>query len=141
MYPPVPVGPPRRIPPGGQSILGQYIPGGTRVCIRHYNTYHWPGNFHNPDEFVPERWLPKPPVEYANDKRDCVQPFNYGPRNCLGQNMAKHEMRLLYSKILWRFDLEEPKEAPHDNWLDQKVYALWEKKPLMCRLIPRDVSR
>lgn len=88
---------------------------------------------------MPERWLADSPTEYADDRLDSVQPFNYGPRNCLGQNMAKHEMRLLYSKILWHFDLEVAKEAPHDDWLNQKVYALWEKKPLMCRLTPRDV--
>ena len=140
MYPPVPVGPPRRIPPGGQTILGRYVPEGTIVCIRHYNTYHYPGNFHNPDAFAPERWMSNPPSEYVNDRRESMQAFNHGPRDCLGQNMARHEMRLLYSKILWRFDLEIAEEMPCENWLDQKVYALWEKKPLMCRGVPRNPS-
>lgn len=43
-------------------------------------------------------------------------------------------MRLLVSKVLIDFDLELC-DASRD-WIDQKTYILWQKKPLMCRAIP-----
>lgn len=46
--------------------------------------------------------------------------------------MAYHEMRLIMSKLLYTFDLQLCPES--NNWADQDVYKLWEKKPLMCTL-------
>ena len=62
-----------------------------RASIHHYTTYRWPENFRNPEKFAPERWMGDP--AYAGDQRKALQPFSYGPRNCLGQNMAMHEVR------------------------------------------------
>lgn len=45
--------------------------------------------------------------------------------------MAWHEMRLLLAKVLASFDLELCDKS--EDWTDQKVYILWQKKPLMCR--------
>lgn len=41
-------------------------------------------------------------------------------------------MRLLLSTVLLHFDLELCDESK--MWKDQKVYTLWEKHPLMCKL-------
>lgn len=49
-------------------------------------------------------------------------------------SMAWHEMRLLLAKVLYNLDLELCDESR--DWIDQKVYLLWQKKPLMCRTIP-----
>lgn len=46
--------------------------------------------------------------------------------------MAYHEIRLLAAKMLFNFDLELCEEGR--DWTEQKVFVLWEKKPLMCRL-------
>jgi hypothetical protein len=46
--------------------------------------------------------------------------------------MALHEMRLILAKILWHFDFELLPESK--GWAEsQRVFALWEKKPLMVR--------
>lgn len=58
-----------------------------------------------------------------------------GPRNCLGQNMAWHEMRLIIGNLLSKFDMELYEESR--GWIKGKTYALWEKTPLMVRLRPR----
>jgi hypothetical protein len=50
-------------------------------------------------------------------------------------SMAYHEMRLLFSKVLFNFDLTLNAECKA-NWRDQDVYILWKKKPLMCSLKP-----
>ncbi|KAK8034123.1 hypothetical protein PG993_009118 [Apiospora rasikravindrae] len=68
---------------------------------------------------------------YADDKRDAHQPFSIGPRNCIGMNLAWHEMRLIVAKLLYNFDLESHVGT---DWLDQNVYVIWDRKPLMCRL-------
>ena len=46
-------------------------------------------------------------------------------------------MRLLLASLILSFDIKLAVEAK--DWIDQKVYVLWEKKPLMCAL--RSVSK
>ncbi|KAI0414198.1 cytochrome P450 [Xylaria grammica] len=131
-YPPVPVGVPRIVPDPGRTIAGKWIAPETRVSVHHYATYHSPSNFRNPDAFVPERWLGDP--AYKNDRRELVQPFATGPRDCIGRNMAMHEMRLMLALVYFKFDLELCEESR--GWTQQRAFVLWEKKPLMCRLKP-----
>ena len=50
-------------------------------------------------------------------------------------SMAYVEMRMIMVKMLWNFDYELYDE--NDNWLDQKVYLVWKKEPLMVQLKPR----
>ncbi|KAK3302986.1 cytochrome P450, partial [Chaetomium strumarium] len=136
LYPPVPVGVPRVVPAEGRVLLDKFVGGGTRVSVHHYSTYRSPANFADPDAFAPERWLPTTTTDsrsrYADDRREALQAFGYGPRNCLGQNMALHEMRLVLARLFFRFDLELLDESR--DWTDQKAFVLWEKKPLLCRL-------
>ena len=86
-YPPVPTGFPRVVPGAGQEISGVYIPGGTAVYVSQHATNHSARNFTDPAAFAPERWLDgeERPAKYAQDKREVVQPFSFGPRNCLGK--------------------------------------------------------
>lgn len=43
-------------------------------------------------------------------------------------------MRLVFAKILFKFDLELVN--PDSNWLEQKVFTLWDKPELLIRLTP-----
>lgn len=87
-YPPVATGFPRVVPGQGQEISGHYISGGTTVYVSQYPANHSARNFVDPDAFVPERWLDERPSKYDDDKREVVQPFNIGPRNCLGKKFV-----------------------------------------------------
>ncbi|KAI1124054.1 cytochrome P450 [Nemania abortiva] len=136
VYPPVPSSLPRVVADGGNSILGRWVPAGTRVSVHQYSTYHSPANFKNPDEFVPERWLGDP--AYKDDNRSAHQPFSVGTRNCLGMNLAWHEMRLMLAKLVYEFDIGS--DAGLD-WRDQNVYVIWDRKPLVCHFknaVPRE---
>lgn len=100
-YPPVPTGFPRKVPAGGDTISGYWLPedvsvqspselrstrlqaAQTSVYVSQYATNHSERNFTEPDSFAPERWLDDP--KFANDKKTAAQPFSYGPRNCLGK--------------------------------------------------------
>ena len=46
-------------------------------------TFMSPTHFKNPREFHPERWLND--AKYETDHLDAVEPFSYGPQNCLGK--------------------------------------------------------
>lgn len=46
--------------------------------------------------------------------------------------MAYHEMRLILSKVLFNFDLELCTESK--DWIEQEIFTLWQKKPLMVKL-------
>jgi cytochrome P450 len=139
IYPPVPVTLPRVVPDTdshGEIIDGSsFVPAGTTVGINHFACYHHPANFSRPDSFLPERWLldrrELPP--FNTDNRACLQPFSFGPRNCLGKNLARAEMRLIMAKLLWRFDLELAESDT--NWCDgQRVFGFWNKPPLMVKI-------
>lgn len=132
MYPPVPSALPRKVPAGGATVCGEWLPEGTSIGVHHLATYRNEDYFRKPYEFHPERWLGDP--EFKDDKLDAMEPFSVGPRNCVGKNLAWHEMRLLLSTVMLYFDMELCKES--QAWNDQKVYLLWEKKPLMVNLTP-----
>jgi cytochrome P450 len=133
MYPPANSNHPRVLPPEGATICGRFIPGNTLVGIPHYGCFHSPENFKDPDEFIPERSLNED-GRYAHDKREAIQPFHVGPRNCIGRNLALIEMRLVLVHLLLEFDLELGPES--EAWSEQEVYSTWLKKPLMVRLRP-----
>ncbi|EAU30964.1 conserved hypothetical protein [Aspergillus terreus NIH2624] len=138
MYPPVPCALERRVLTP-IVIAGYNIPPGTVVSVHQSAAYCSPANFHRPQDYIPERWLPdaksNPSSPYFSDQRDVLQPFSVGPRNCIGKNLAYAEMRLILARVLWNFDLELCEESLH--WKDQKSYLLWDKPPLMCKLKQR----
>ena len=50
-------------------------------------------------------------------------------------SMAYVEMRMILASMLWNFDYKLCDKS--QNWLDQKVYLVWQKNPLMVQLKPR----
>lgn len=102
LYPPIPLSASRVAPEGGAIVCGQFVPGGvsnpdvllsmiliwshqTQASIAPGASFQSSLNFADPLEFVPERFLPNLPKRYANDKLHALQPFSFGPRNCLGK--------------------------------------------------------
>ncbi|KAJ4288376.1 hypothetical protein N0V90_011610 [Kalmusia sp. IMI 367209] len=83
LYPPVATGRPRVSPPAGSTICGQYVPPGYIVSAPHLAMYTSSSNFTEPLSFIPERWLGDP--KFEDDKRQALQPFHVGPRDCLGK--------------------------------------------------------
>ncbi|GME38957.1 putative cytochrome p450 protein [Neofusicoccum parvum] len=140
MYPPVPLGAFREVAQGGNEILGEYLPEKTRLAVIHWSAYYSPKNFKDPEAFLPERWMLDEPGfdEYhAYDKREVLQPFSYGPRNCLGKNLAYYEMRAILSRMLWNFDLELCPQS--SQWINQQSWIIWSKPELMVRFTPRKI--
>lgn len=151
LYPPSPNPHHRIVPPGGATVGGEYVPAGMSVSIPIYAASVSARNWARPREFAPERWMsasaaahgavPAPHADddddvaaaFAADKREASQPFSYGPRNCIGRNLAYAETKLIMAHLVWSFDLESATEG---DWMDQKVFMIWEKKPLYVKLHP-----
>ncbi|KAG5659484.1 hypothetical protein KAF25_002043 [Fusarium avenaceum] len=122
LYSPAVPGFPRRVPEGGASIDGEYVPGGTSVAVNHYAAYHSPLNFTRPQEFIPERFIDLD--AFPDDKREVLQPFSVGPRNCIGKSLAYAEGRLILGRALWHFDMRLSDNS--ERWMrDQKGYVTW----------------
>ncbi|KJZ79057.1 hypothetical protein HIM_01830 [Hirsutella minnesotensis 3608] len=141
MYPPL-AGPVSRLSPGG-FVDGKYVPAKTRVSIFPSATFRNPSNFIEPNTFLPQRWLPSTHELYeerfAGDNRSVFKPFSYGPRDCVGKNLAYSEMRLIISLFFLRFDLELPFDQ--SSWQDsQRVFVVWDRSPLYIKIRERKDS-
>ncbi len=89
-------------------------------------------NFKAPESFIPERWLPGD--EYADDRKVVFQPFAIGKRDCLGQNLGWVELRVMFARLLWNFDLEIPAGGKIIDWGKQEIFFNWDKQPLNVML-------
>ncbi|KAL9620663.1 MAG: hypothetical protein Q9160_004799 [Pyrenula sp. 1 TL-2023] len=124
---------PRITPAGGKVIFGKHLPEGIRVSVSAFAAAYSEANFEDPDEFIPERWLPENVATHPNMK--ASQPFGQGHRSCLGKGLATAEIHLLLANLIWHFDMAVVPED--ENWLDDcRVFLGWEKIPLRVQLKP-----
>ena len=99
IFPSIPTGLTRTVPKGGDSVAGEWIPGGTTVSVYSWAATHSASNFVEPETFVPERWLESRPERYNEDKKDASQPFSLGPRGCIGKHLSYMELRLILGQL------------------------------------------
>jgi cytochrome P450 len=135
---PIPWVLPRQVPPGGGTVCGVWLPGGTRVSIQAYAMSRDRQYWHLSESYLPERWLPEsqndPKSPFFGDKRQALQPFSVGPRSCMGQHLAWAEMRLILAKLFWNFDFAAPEDkAKWLRWEDLRTFLLVEKRPVHLR--------
>ncbi|QDS77051.1 hypothetical protein FKW77_006788 [Venturia effusa] len=121
IYVPVVINVPRIAKPGGNHSIA----------------YMSQANFRDPDSFLPERWLPEGKGHFDSDNKAVHQPFNTGPRSCLGMNLGLAEMRVITARLLWNFDfeLDDQERDGMGKWLKrQRTFFLREKGPLIVKL-------
>ncbi|KAH8202061.1 hypothetical protein TruAng_003816 [Truncatella angustata] len=134
VYPPVTSSLARAVPGKGSEIAGHFVAGGTYVEVQHWSMNHSKENWTEPWTFDPERFLHES-KEASENKLEALQPFNVGPRNCIGRNLAYAEMRLILARIIYDFDLKLADDSK--NWVErQKAYPLWDRIPLNVHLTP-----
>lgn len=96
-----------------------------------WTVFNSPLFWKDPLAFVPERWLPEESdfaAYHEYDNHMAWVPFGTGPRACIGQNVALHEMRSILSRFLYEFDLELSPESR--DWHDKKTAGIWSKPQL-----------
>ncbi|KAI9674935.1 MAG: hypothetical protein M1822_008997 [Bathelium mastoideum] len=113
----------RLFPPGscirqgapGVSLVGEdgtsYPTDNTLVWILHTAIHRAPEIWVEPDTFMPERWLVDPSHELY-PRKGAWRPFEWGPRNCIGQSLAMTELRISLAMIVRDFDFE----PGYDEW-------------------------
>lgn len=80
------------------------LPAGSIVGISAYSL-HRDQVFEDPESFIPERWMVMD-ARRLGRMRKCFFAFGSGARACLGQNLARSEMRHMIKSFVERFDAE-----------------------------------
>jgi cytochrome P450 len=80
------------------------IPKGSIVSLPQYVLFRM--GIQNPETFNPDRWYPDSPD--LEQLKISFLPFALGRRNCIGQNLATFEMKLILSTLFrsFRFELQ-----------------------------------
>lgn len=85
---------------GGVAYGEHHFPKGTVLSVPSFSIHHdadvWGPDV---DEFKPDRWLSLTPRQKV-----CFNPFSYGPRACVGQNVAHMELALIIGTAFHRYD-------------------------------------
>jgi cytochrome P450 len=83
----------KRVPPGGDTIHGKFIPEGTEIAYAAWDFYKDPAIFgEDADIFRPERWLEADPERLVLMQRTVDLIFGYGKYQCLGKPIALLEL-------------------------------------------------
>ncbi|CAI5663567.1 unnamed protein product [Oreochromis niloticus] len=109
LYPPVP-GISRKTTKTVTFCDGRTVPAGSVVGISVYGIHRNASVWENPNVFDPLRFLPE---NIAKRSPHAFVPFSAGPRNCIGQNFAMNEMKVVTALTLKRYQLiAEPTMKP-----------------------------
>jgi cytochrome P450 len=107
--------------------IGEYfVPAGTEIYISPYYIQRHPHLWTEPDVFNPDRFDPATP----NDTDPlALLPFSIGPRNCIGEHLARMEMEIhlvmIASRLrLHRLDSNEPAMAAGVNLLSAHDFMM-----------------
>ncbi len=84
------------------EIRGYCIPAGTPIALSQYVTHRHPAFWERPEAFEPERFTPE---RSAGRPHFAYFPFGGGPRQCIGNNFALMEARLVLATIARRYRL------------------------------------
>ncbi|KAI0265785.1 cytochrome P450 [Gloeopeniophorella convolvens] len=130
------IGSPRKLEKGkGAKVLGNLvIPEETQVFLHTYSMHRDPRNFHNPDAFLPERWL-NTGAPAGEHNTAAFIPFSYGPAICAGKYLALLEMRMVLCWMLRRFRFSKAPGVSYEEWEEcVKDWFVVHHEPLQVEL-------
>ena len=90
----------RDIDRDGCELNGYSLPRGTHCGISTFASSRHPDLVSDPMRFDPDRFA----EESTRPSAYVTFPFVIGPRNCIGQNFAKMEAKVVLTKFVQRFD-------------------------------------
>lgn len=82
----------------------QYPTEGTNLFVIHSGLQRHPTYWKDPESFIPERWL----VDHEDPlypPKGGWRPFEYGPRNCVGQTLVVQDIKTVLAMTLREFDI------------------------------------
>ncbi|KAK0741392.1 cytochrome P450 [Schizothecium vesticola] len=116
-----------RLAPVGTGLTAPVGPGGKTACVDGLVIYMCHNSVQrdrrvfgeNADDFVPERWLGDTDTSERTNDEDAGEkgksgipagawrPFERGPRNCVGQELANIEARVILAVTARRYDFDK----------------------------------
>lgn len=93
----------------------KYPTRGTFIWVIHQALHRNPTYWKRPDEFLPDRWLAattNPGDDDLHPLKGAYRPFELGPQNCIGQNLATLELRCALVLTAREFTIR----ASYDEW-------------------------
>ena len=99
--PPTSAGLPRRTPPEGAEIAGEWIAGNTSVSMPIYTAHHDASVFPEPGVYNPRRWMD--PSERKRMESSFI-PFSTGGRGCIGRNISYLEQTVVLASLVHRYE-------------------------------------
>jgi len=92
------------------SSTGQRFPTANVIVLGdHYGVHHNPSVWPEPEKFLPERWLVDE-TDPLYPPKNAWRPFERGPRNCIGMELAMTEIKIILALTLRTFDLVDAYE-------------------------------
>ncbi|KAK3101224.1 hypothetical protein FSP39_001916 [Pinctada imbricata] len=96
--------------------LGSYkVPRGTFVSVPVYAIHHDPSLWENPEEFIPERFLPENKKGHAQFQ---FIPFGSGPRNCIGMRLGLLEIKMAFVHVIRKFKFSHSEKTKIPDNID-----------------------
>ncbi|KAL4810657.1 cytochrome P450 [Aspergillus unguis] len=111
------------VPPGGDTLHGEFVPGGTQIGYSGWGVHRDPTVFGpDADLYRPERWLEAQGEQLAEMNRTGDLVFGFGKYACLGNHVALIEVAKAIAEIFLRYDLvlvdpSEPWQSVNRNGL------------------------
>ncbi|GAA5992291.1 hypothetical protein JCM11641_001164 [Rhodosporidiobolus odoratus] len=109
------------------TVLGEVFPAGTILSVPSYSIHRLKSIWgKDADEYRPERWLKS--EEKYRELEKALNVFSYGPRSCVGRNVAMMELFCFMSSLILRYDfrLADP------NMKELNVVEGFLRKPTGC---------
>lgn len=114
--------------------IGDFVlPKDTEIGMQNYVHHRDPKVFPQPDEFLPNRWLHN---NSNGEMNDAFTPFSLGPRNCIGQNLARVELLLATSRIFrnLKIKLADTKSSEDDMEMKDVFIILPKGQKLLVKV-------
>lgn len=88
------------VPDGGDTLAGQFVPGGTNIAVNPWALMrHVPTFGPDVEAFRPDRWLEATPDEYVNMQRNAELVFGHGRFMCAGKTVAFMELNKIIVEV------------------------------------------
>eukprot|EP00127_Corallochytrium_limacisporum_P004790 Clim_evm5s177 gene=Clim_evmTU5s177 len=90
------------------EIQGKTVPKHFNAVINIYSLHRHPKYWDDPETFNPDRWLEKDFVP----RPGSFLPFGSGPQGCIGERLARTEMKSCLARLVREFDFELATDDP-----------------------------
>ena len=92
---------------------------GCLVWVASHSIHRRPDLWAQPDDFIPERFLPESTNTPLSPVPNAWRPFEKGPRNCIGQELAVIEVKIALALTARKFGLKSALDDP--TWEERVV--------------------